>query len=247
MWSRLRKPRTAWCTRSPTMFLARSASGGMFDATTALHNTPRTKAGALELYDSWASSYDADLASWGYRTPQQIAAILARLAPQLGLPMSAPLLDAGCGTGLSGEALARAGFSDLCGADISNTSLAWLREHKANVYTELVVADLDTQLPLESDAYTFVACCGVTSYVENFAGLYQEWDRVTRPGGLIVFSIVVDRWDTDARGCATAMDTMLHAGWQELYASGPEDYLPQNPEPDEAARQVFHRAYQTKV
>ncbi len=53
------------------------------------------------LYDDWAASYDAEIAENGYATPRRCAEALAGFATDPSLPV----LDFGCGTGLSGLAL----------------------------------------------------------------------------------------------------------------------------------------------
>ena len=70
------------------------------------------------LYDDWAAGYDADLEDSAYKTPGRVAeALSAALADK-----QAPVLDFACGTGLSGVALADAGFKVIDGADISSLS-----------------------------------------------------------------------------------------------------------------------------
>lgn len=72
--------------------------------------------GALRAhYDAWADSYDAEIAENGYATPARCAAALAAT----GLGRSAAILDLGCGTGLSGVALAAEGFTVIDGTDLS--------------------------------------------------------------------------------------------------------------------------------
>jgi hypothetical protein len=51
----------------------------------------------------------------GYATPARLAEALAAHVPD----RTAPLLDFGCGTGLSGQALRAAGFTTLDGTDIT--------------------------------------------------------------------------------------------------------------------------------
>ena len=50
------------------------------------------------LYDRWADTYDSEMAVAGYRHPSICLALLARHLPR----GAAPVLDAGCGTGLVG-------------------------------------------------------------------------------------------------------------------------------------------------
>ena len=49
-------------------------------------------------YAAWAATYDGETAALGYALPFQITAWVARYVPA----GEGPLLDAGCGTGLSG-------------------------------------------------------------------------------------------------------------------------------------------------
>ncbi len=58
-----------------------------------------------------------------------MAAALAALVGDL----DAPLLDLGCGTGLSGEAFMSAGFSVIDGTDFSETMIAVAR-NKPGLY-----------------------------------------------------------------------------------------------------------------
>ena len=73
----------------------------------------------IEQYDSWATDYDADLAASGYRMPPVIAGLVVRHIPAT----TAPLLDAGSGTGLLGEALHVLGYSNITALDISEGML----------------------------------------------------------------------------------------------------------------------------
>ena len=73
-----------------------------------------TPAETRALYDDWSASYDAEITENGYATPRRIAEALAQFADP-----SAPILDFGCGTGLSGLALKAAGFQTIDGADLS--------------------------------------------------------------------------------------------------------------------------------
>ena len=74
---------------------------------------------AIDLYRNWAGSYDADLPRMGYEAPKRAASIMV----EQGVPFDAPILDAGCGTGLTGLELSKAGYSDITGIDLSLESL----------------------------------------------------------------------------------------------------------------------------
>lgn len=87
-----------------------------------------------DVYDQWATSYDKELEKADYQTPGRVAAALKSCINDTELAQ--PVLDFGCGTGLSGEALADLGFTRLHGADVSE---GMLREAEAkNLYEKLV-------------------------------------------------------------------------------------------------------------
>lgn len=75
------------------------------------HTVEETQA----IYRDWAAQYDADVAAWGYATPGRVALALRTS----GANVEKPVLDFGCGTGLSGMALKAVGFDVVDGTDIS--------------------------------------------------------------------------------------------------------------------------------
>ena len=74
-------------------------------------------------YARWAESYDEDVTSHGYALPDMMLETLSRTAemvPEAGLSKGdTEILDAGCGTGLVGVALAEAGYRLIDGIDLS--------------------------------------------------------------------------------------------------------------------------------
>ncbi len=184
-------------------------------------------------YDDWASRYDSELAEWDYRSPLVVAKLLAERAP-----FGAPVLDAGCGTGLSGRALAAVGFTDIRGIDLSERSLAVARE--SGIYRSLERVDLNERpLPLPDAAFGAAGCTGVLTYVPDGEGLMRELCRVVRPGGWIAFT---QRDDLHAERGYDAMLEKL-AGqrlWKVVHRSEPSPYLPGNPEFGDRIRVIYH-------
>ena len=88
------------------------------------------------LYDDWAARYERDLKAIGYAAADRCAAALAAADPSL----ASPVVDLGCGSGLSGEALTAAGFAEIDGYDFSEGMLALARQK--NCYRETVFTDL---------------------------------------------------------------------------------------------------------
>lgn len=112
-----------------------------------------------DVYDQWAASYDADLTDADYETPGRIARALKSVLRDS--EMSAPVLDFGCGTGLSGLALTDAGFTRIHGADVSE---GMLREAEAKqVYEKLTALPTGNPDPGLVSRYRLVTAMGAIS------------------------------------------------------------------------------------
>lgn len=132
-----------------------------------------------EYYDTWAKTYDDELAANGYASPRRVAEALASLAADL----DAAVLDYGCGTGMSGESLAAAGFSMIDGADPAAEMLAVAKSK--DVYRSLVHLDLDAgRPPFDSRSYAGVAAVGLIGPGAAPLGLFDQLMDLVAPGGL---------------------------------------------------------------
>lgn len=135
-----------------------------------------------DLYDDWAESYDAEVQANGYITPERIAETLARhLTDQ-----TQAILDFGCGTGISGTALAGAGFSTIDGCDLSTGMLAHAKGTGA--YTRLWQADPAAPFPVAPGDYAAIVACGVISKGAAPPEAMDMLIAALAPGGLLVFS-----------------------------------------------------------
>ncbi len=170
-------------------------------------------------YDDWANRYDSDLAEWDYRAPSRIAGLLAEYGD-----LSAGVLDAGCGTGLSGRALRDAGFEGpIVGVDVSASSLDVAAE--SGVYTQVQTASLNGRLPFDDGSFGALACIGVLTYVPDVEAVWREFCRLVGSGGVVAFTQREDTWIE--RDCAAALDRLTAEGlWSPLEVSEPEPYLP---------------------
>ena len=187
-------------------------------------NVSRSGAVNAESYDTWASDYDRELANWGYEAPEQAAGLLKGHLHDFE---NAPILDCGCGTGLTGAALRAAGArGELTGLDASRTSLETAKQ-KA-VYDRLEYTDLNKRLPLDDASVDGILCIGVLTYLEEEA-IFREWLRVLRSGGVAVFTSRDDFWQS--RGIAEMLNRLeLEGRWKALHVSRPMPYLPGHPD-----------------
>jgi predicted TPR repeat methyltransferase len=174
-------------------------------------------------YDAWAEGYDADLDAWAYEAPVRVAEYL-----RARVPADAAVLDAGCGTGLAGRALAAAGFTVVDGVDVSERSLAVAR--RTGAYRRLASADLQSPpLPLDADAYDGLACVGVMTYLPDSEATLAEFVRLVRPGGAVVLTQRTDLHEERAFG--PLLEGLAEAGTiGDLTISEPQRYLPGNAE-----------------
>lgn len=148
------------------------------------------------LFDRYAPRFDADLQGrLGYRTP----ALLAALVERGGTPPAKALrvLDLGCGTGLSGLALAPFA-SRLEGLDLSPRMLE--EAARRGVYAALHEADLEAFLPSHPGAWDLVAAADVLNYLGDLAPALRGIAGALAPGGRAVFSIETGEGDGYALG-----------------------------------------------
>ena len=107
-----------------------------------------------ERYDEWAKDYDSYLKrEHGYEGPQLTAESFTRYVPK-----TAKVLDAGAGTGLMGEVLAKMGYSDLVAIDLSHGMLDEARNKK--VYKELRQMVLGEALDFADKSFDAVVSVG---------------------------------------------------------------------------------------
>jgi len=151
----------------------------MLDKAYGLESAEATKS----FYDEWAASYDQEVSDNGYATPKRCADALAKFAED----KDAPLLDVGCGTGISGAALASAGFSNLDGCDFSPEMLNAAQGKQ--VYSKLITTNLEDPFPFEPGTYTNIAAIGVLNPGHAPATTLDDILALLSQNGLFVFSL----------------------------------------------------------
>ena len=142
----------------------------------------RDVASTRELYDNWAASYEAEVGENGYATPGRCAAALARFSDDLGKP----ILDFGCGTGLSGLALKLAGFTMIDGIDLSADMLA--KAKGKGVYHSLNHTEANAPLTHTPGDYAAIAAIGVIGAGAAPISTFDLLMKALAKGGLLVFS-----------------------------------------------------------
>ena len=142
----------------------------------------RDPAETRKLYDDWAASYETELNGNGYATPGRCATALA----QFSKDKSAPVLDFGCGTGLSGLALKLAGFDVIDGVDLSADMIAQAGEKQT--YRALRQIEAGEPFAHAPGDYAAIAAIGVIGAGAAPISVFDQLMGGLGSSGLLVFS-----------------------------------------------------------
>lgn len=158
----------------------------------AMRSAPRSNANYVQhLFDQFSSDYDSRmLGQLGYTAPQ----ILRRLAGAVLVAVperSLTILDLGCGTGLSGAALADLA-KHLDGVDLSPAMLAQAKAR--GLYRNLLAGDIET-VEVGRDAYDLVICADTLVYLGDLSRAFAQAHRALKPNGMFLFT--TERHDAD--------------------------------------------------
>lgn len=170
------------------------------------------------LYDAWSASYETEVAEHGYATPGRVARALYKHVPDT----NAPILDFGCGTGLSGLALKLAGFHTIDGLDISAEMLA-IAQSK-NLYRTLQQIEADKGIPVSIGDYSIITAIGVIGAGAAPASVFDALINLLPKGGYFAFSFN-DHTLQDPRFEAK-LNNYLETGTARLLFEEHGDHLP---------------------
>jgi SAM-dependent methyltransferase len=148
----------------------------------------------MELYDKWAATYNAEVGdeAQNYVAPVLVAQAAMKFSLSNGAADSV-ILDAGCGTGLVGEALAVANAKAIDGIDLSPAMLGIARQ--TGVYRDLTQADMNRPIDKPDGTYDIVSCVG--TFTQGHVGpdpALRELVRVTKTNGIVIATILDEIW-----------------------------------------------------
>lgn len=170
-------------------------------------------------YDEWAEQFDGDIALQDYVAPMHVAKALI----DAGANMKGEVLDAGCGTGLSGVALVNEGVGKTM--DEIDFSEGMLKvAAKTGIYRNLTPVDLSKPIPdTKNEQYDIVSCVGTLTHghVKPVPAL-QEFVRVVKRGGFIAATILDDIWESD--GYAAEVKSLEKQGLVQVVSTESKDY-----------------------
>jgi len=148
---------------------------------------------SITVHDQYAADYDglvADYRSYG-------AEFLFGLSYEY-VRAGDSLLDLGIGTGLGSRLFARAGLA-VSGVDGSAAMLEGCRAKDFAV--DLRLFDLRRRpWPYEDGAFDHAVACGLFHFFGDLTPFFGEVGRLTRPGGLFAFTVMVQSNDVQPGG-----------------------------------------------
>ncbi|KAJ5110652.1 hypothetical protein N7532_001187 [Penicillium argentinense] len=156
-------------------------------------NSPNSK-DCMEIYDKWAATYNDEVgdSAQSYVAPVLVAQAAIKFKSSKS-PADSVILDAGCGTGLVGQALAISGARAIDGIDLSQPMLDIARDTGA--YRDLAQADMNKPIAQKDDTYDIVSCVG--TFTLGHVGpdpALRELVRVTKTKGIVVATILQEIW-----------------------------------------------------
>lgn len=174
------------------------------------------------LYDEWAASYDKEMAKedQDYVGPASAAAHVLQCLGTKSIDANLEILDAGCGTGLAGIALAQLGAKNVDGVDLSQGMLDIAR--KAGVYRHLNTADLSSRLVHSDNHYDAIACVGTLTQGHVGPIALDEFVRITKPGGFIVATVLGSIYENG--GYQAKIEDLVNKKRAEFISANMEDY-----------------------
>jgi predicted TPR repeat methyltransferase len=173
-------------------------------------------------YDVWAGTYDRDVFEFGYH---RVLSAMSGLIGRYVIPGSKKVLDAGAGTGILGESLSLLGYKDLTGIDMSENMLEIAEKKK--VYKSLQKMVIGNHMDFCENMFYAVLSMGVfTAGCHIPPSSYDEFIRITKPGGHIIFSI--RREISGYKDYKQKQDALEQDGkWRLMEKTGPFKSLPQ--------------------
>lgn len=144
-----------------------------------------------ESFDAFASSFDEVLERLEYRAPSLVEEAIEETLPSPSSQFS--ILDAGCGTGLCGDAL-KPYAKQLIGIDLSPKMLVKARSR--GCFDELHEAELSHYMVTHANEFDVIVSADTLVYFGELEKAFDAASLALRANGYLVFT--VERLDDDA-------------------------------------------------
>ena len=138
----------------------------------------------LKYYDDWTKNaqFNQDMIDWEYTAPVNTVQLLDKYIQDKNIK----ILDAGCGSGLTGIELKKRGYVNIHGVDFSKSMLNLIPN---NIYQTVELIDLNEPLKYNDNDFDVIICVGTFTYGHVKAHALNEFIRVTNKNGYICFTI----------------------------------------------------------
>ncbi len=175
-------------------------------------------------YDEWAKDYDSDLErdfAWNGHI-RGVEAFVRYVGK------GARVIDVGCGTGLVAVELAKRGFQQIDGFDLSEGMLG--EALKLQLYGDLRQAVLGEPLDYPTRAYDAAIAAGVFGPGHAPASGWDEVARIVKPDGYFVLTLRPDSFEPN--GFKAKEEELASSGKWELVEATESEQLLASGEPD---------------
>ncbi len=161
-----------------------TAAGYMLDALEGKNTSAPPPEYVRRLFDGYSENFDQDLLeNLSYRVPALLGSLLRRtIGPGC---RDKRVVDLGCGTGLSGRAVAEYA-SSITGVDLSAKMVE--EAEKKGCYDALAVGDVVDFLCRLSEPVELMLAADVFTYLGDLEPLFKAASASVQPGGLFCFS-----------------------------------------------------------
>lgn len=162
------------------------------DCSAGVEEQKRTDAHFESASVYWKEIYEfGDVDATIYRDRR--SAVLA-LVQKLALPTESPILEIGCGSGLTSVALAQRGYT-VQSTDSVDAMIKLARQHAddAGVGDRIITSTRDVHdLKFADNSFSLIIKMGVAPWLHSLDKAVREVTRVLRPGGYLITT--ADNW-----------------------------------------------------
>ncbi|WP_129407822.1 class I SAM-dependent methyltransferase [Marinitoga lauensis] len=135
-------------------------------------------------YNKLASHYENDVDTKSFNAYYERPAMIKTIGNVKGLKV----LDAGCGAGYYLEWLIKNKAEKVAGIDFSNKMIDAAKKRVGNKAT-IIEANLNKKLPFKNEYFDLIISSLTLHYVKNLSFTLNEFSRILKKGGRLVFSI----------------------------------------------------------
>ncbi len=150
---------------------------------------------------------------------EEIDRVMTFLADLDLAPQGSAALDFGCGVGRLSQALARH-FEHVTGVDISSTMVGAANEHnKFGERVQYIMNDVPNLQRFQDDQFDFVYSNITLQHMPPDTALsyVRDFHRVVRPGGLMVFQVLVGQFTLEPGSLQAWWYRLRHEQWRRLW------------------------------